>query len=127
MDSVVHFEIPADDTKRAGKFYTEVFGWQINPVPDMDYTMVGTTVSSEDGRPKEPGAINGGMPKRGGPVEHTVVTVGVQDIEATLRKIESLGGRIVSPKMPVGEMGFAAYFKDTEGNVVGLFQPAGQM
>ncbi len=127
MDSIVHFEIPADDTKRAGKFYSEVFGWQLNPVPNMEYTMVGTTPIGEDGRPKEPGGINGGMTKRGGPVEHIVVTVGVQDIEATLRNIERSGGRIVSPKTPVGDMGFAAYFNDTEGNVVGLFQPTGRM
>ena len=73
--------------------------------------------------PKEPGAINGGLPKRGKPVEHTVVTVNVEDIDAALKNIEGLGGKTVQKKMPIGDMGFTAYFKDTEGNVVGLWAP----
>lgn len=120
---VVHFEIPADDVKRAGNFYKKVFGWQINPVPQMDYTMVGTTPSDENGMPKEAGAINGGMPKREMlPSKSTVVTIQVDDIDAAFRTIEQNGGKAVGKKMPVGDMGFAAYFKDTEGNIVGLFQ-----
>jgi predicted enzyme related to lactoylglutathione lyase len=58
---VVHFEIPADDVERARGFYREAFGWQLAPVPDMDYTMVTTTPSGPEGMPTEPGAINGGM------------------------------------------------------------------
>jgi hypothetical protein len=46
----------------------------------------------------------------------------VDDIDAALIKIEQLGGKTVQKKMPVGDTGFAAYFKDTEGNVIGLFQ-----
>ncbi len=127
MDSVVHFEIPADDTKRAGEFYSKAFGWQINAMPEMNYTMVSTTPGDEQGMPKEPGAINGGIPKRGAPVDHPVVTINVQDIDASLQKIEKLGGKTVAKKTSIGEMGFTAYFKDTEGNVVGLWQSAGQM
>jgi len=122
---VVHFEIPADDTKRAGNFYQKAFGWQITPMPEMEYTMVGTTPSdAKTGMPKEPGAINGGMPKRGNAVKSTVVTIQVDDIEKALKTVEQLGGKTVSTKMPVGDMGFAAYFKDTEGNIVGLYQSA---
>ena len=130
MDSIVHFEIPADDPKRAGEFYTKAFGWNVNAMPEMNYTMISTTPSDENGMPTKPGAINGGMPQRGMGVEHTVVTIQVQSIEDALTRIEKLGGKKVSDKMPVGDMGFAAYFKDTEGNVVGLWQPAmmpGQM
>src|SRR5437870_5655086 len=103
MDSIVHFEIPADDTKRASDFYSKAFGWQINPMPEMDYTMIGTDQSDEQGRPKEPGAINGGMTKRGyfDFFQHPVVTVRVQDIESALSKIEKLGGKTVGKKMPV--------------------------
>ena len=122
---VVHFEIPADDTKRAGNFYQKAFGWQITPMPEMEYTMVGTTPSdAQTGRPTEPGAINGGMPKRADPVRSTVVTIQVDNIENALKTVESLGGKTVSKKQPVGDMGFAAYFKDTEGNIVGLWQTA---
>lgn len=122
---VVHFEIPADDTKRAGNFYQKAFGWQITPLPEMEYTMVGTTPSdAKTGVPTEVGAINGGMPKRAGPVKSTVVTIQVENIENALKTVEQLGGKTVSKKQPVGDMGFAAYFKDTEGNIVGLWQSA---
>ena len=60
MDKVVHFEVPADNLGRAKKFYQNVFGWKMMDVPGMDYVMVETT-ASENNRPKEPGAINGGM------------------------------------------------------------------
>ncbi len=124
MDSIVHFEIPADDTKRASDFYNKAFGWMMNSMPEFDYIMIGTSESDENGMPKSPGRINGGMAKRGGPLEHVVVTVSVGDIDKTLATVEKLGGKRVQGKMPIGDMGFSAYFKDTEGNVVGLFQPA---
>ncbi|MCI4360030.1 MAG: VOC family protein, partial [Thermoplasmata archaeon] len=77
-----------------------------------------------NGMPKTPGAINGGMGKREGPLAHPVITIGVNDIDASLEAIEKAGGSTVSKKAPVGPMGFVAYFKDTEGNVVGLWQAA---
>ncbi|MGI0090578.1 MAG: VOC family protein [Nitrososphaerales archaeon] len=122
MDSVIHFEIPADNQRRAEDFYSKAFGWSVQPMPGFEYSMVGTTESNEMGMPKEPGRINGGMPKRGGPVQSIVVTVGVEDIDAALGRIEKLGGKTLQKKMPIGDMGFTAYFKDTEGNVVGLWQ-----
>jgi predicted enzyme related to lactoylglutathione lyase len=64
------------------------------------------------------------MADRQAPIEHTVVTVGVDDIDKALEKISSLGGSAVGEKMDVGGMGWAAYFKDSEGNVVGLWQTA---
>jgi predicted enzyme related to lactoylglutathione lyase len=39
-------------------------------------------------------------------------------------RIESLGGKQVRGKQPVGAIGFAAYFTDTEGSIVGLWQSA---
>ncbi len=123
MDSVVHFEIPADDVERAQKFYSESFGWNINSIPEMRYTIVSTTESDEKtGAPKNPGAINGGMLKRQEPVNNVVITVNVDSIEEAAKKIEAAGGKIIREKMPVGDMGFAAYFTDTEGNVVGLWE-----
>ncbi len=127
MDSIVHFEIPADDPKRAGEFYNKAFGWDIQSMPEMQYTMISTTPSDENGMPKQPGAINGGMPKRNDMVKQTVVTVNVKSIDDSLAKIEKLGGKRMGDKMSVGEMGWAAYFRDTEGNVVGLWQNAQPM
>lgn len=125
--SVVHFEIPADNVERAKKFYSKAFGWQLNPTPEMDYTMVGTTPSDKNGMPTKPGAINGGMMARGiggNPAKGPVITINVDDIEAALKNIEKLGGSVAQKKIQVGDMGFAAYFKDTEGNVMGLWQSA---
>jgi uncharacterized protein len=121
---VVHFEIPADDEVRAGKFYSSAFGWKVNPVPELSYTTITTTPTDESGMPSVPGAINGGMFRREGTVTSPVITIDVDDIDAALEKIESLGGATVSPRQEVGTMGWAAYFRDTEGNVVGLWQNA---
>jgi len=122
MGKVVHFEIPADDVARAQKFYSTVFGWKMNSMPEMQYTLVGTVATDEKGMPKEAGAINGGMLKRQEPVMTPVITIDVSDIDKALETIVKNGGRAVSKKQPVGDMGFAAYFKDSEGNVVGLWQ-----
>jgi len=126
MDSVVHFEIPAKDTKRASAFYSQAFGWQFNQFPGFEYWSVGTTMSDKDGRPTSPGAVNGGMGHKGKTAPDAVtVTVGVPDIDAALANIKKLGGKQVGKKTPVGNMGFSAYFKDTEGNVIGLWQGTG--
>jgi predicted enzyme related to lactoylglutathione lyase len=123
-DSVVHFEIPVDKMDRAQKFYKEAFGWSINPMPEMEYAMLGPTASNAEGRPTEPGAINGGMLKRQDPVKNTVVTVNVASIDDAEKRIQRNGGKMIRKKMAVGDMGFAAYFKDSEGNVVGLWERA---
>ena len=57
---VVHFEIPLDDVERGRRFFAEAFGWTLDPVPEMDYTRVGTVPLNESGMPTEAGAINGG-------------------------------------------------------------------
>lgn len=121
---VVHFEIPADDVGRAEAFYRDVFAWEINSIPGMGYTLVGTTPSTENG-PTEPGAINGGMLARQAPITAPVVTIEVDDIETALKAVERLGGRTIRERMPVGDMGFAAYFADTENNILGLWENSG--
>ncbi|WP_233531036.1 VOC family protein [Antrihabitans sp. YC2-6] len=91
----------------------------------MQYTVVSTGPGDESGMPSEPGFINGGLFKRtADEPTRPVITVDVPDITAALAKIGELGGSTVGEKMAVGEMGFAAYFKDTEGNVIGLWQNA---
>jgi predicted enzyme related to lactoylglutathione lyase len=121
--SVGHFELPADDVKRATAFYQKVFDWMPNPVPNMEYTMLATTPSNERGMPNEPGAINGGMTQRGGAVRSPVITIIVEDIDAAAKLIQQHGGKVTVPKKDIGGgMGHTAYFTDTEGNTVGLYQ-----
>lgn len=121
---IVHFEVPYDDADRARDFYSSLFGWQLQWLPEMDYTMVATGPMSEQGMPTEPGFINGGMAKREGPVEHPVVVIDVDDIDATLKAVGDKGGSTLMERQPVGDMGFTAYFRDCEGNVMGLWQNA---
>ena len=128
VDSIVHFEIPAKDVKRASAFYSSAFGWNFNQFPNFEYWSVGTTPSDQNGTPSSPGAINGGMGKKGETAPDAVtVTIRVPDIDAALAKVEKLGGKATGPKTPVGDMGFSAYFQDTEGNIIGLWQLAGGM
>ena len=121
---VVHFEIPFDDGDRARRFYKEAFDWQVQEMPEMSYTLVMSGPSGDSG-PTEPGYINGGMLSREqSPARGPVVTIEVPSIDAALEKIGELGGSTVVGKTPVGTMGFAAYFTDPEGNIVGLWENA---
>ena len=124
---IVHFEIPFDDGNRARSFYNEAFGWNVMEMPDMGYTMVTSGPTTEQGMPSEPGFINGGMMQRNNdPVGSPVLTVDVESIDSALEKIEQLGGKTVVTKQPVAEMGFSAYFTDSEGNLMGLWENAPQ-
>jgi uncharacterized protein len=128
MDSVVHFEIPAKDVKRASSFYNKAFGWQLNQFPNFEYWSIMTTASDKNGTPTTPGSINGGMGKKGKTTtENVTVTINVADIDASLETVKKLGGKVTSKKSPVGDMGFTAYFQDTEGNIIGLWQNAQKM
>ena len=121
---VVHFEIPFDDGDRARGFYGGVFGWQVMTVPGMDYTMVMTGPTDQETGPTEPGYINGGMFERSEqfPGKAPNLVIDVESIDDTLRQVKEAGGSVVGERMAVGDMGFAAYFTDTEGNLIGLWE-----
>jgi uncharacterized protein len=121
---VVHFEIPADDVARAEEFYRSTFGWNLSSMPDVGYTMVTTTPTDERGGPKDPGAINGGMFQREADISTPVITIDVDDIDKALETVTTNGGSVVQGRQPVMDMGFSAYFKDSEGNLMGLWQTA---
>ena len=125
-DKVVHFEIPYDDGERARAFYGETFGWQLMPMPDLGYTMVMTGPTDQETGATEPGFINGGMFERSEefPGKGPNIVIDVASIDEALRKVEAAGGKVVRERTPVGEMGFTAYFTDTEGNLVGLWETA---
>ena len=120
---VVHFEITHDDADRARAFYSAAFGWQLMPLPEMGYTMV-TSGPTGDLGPSEAGFINGGMMPRQGAFTATNIVIDVENLEDALKAVNEAGGSTVSERQPVGDMGFVAYFRDTEGNVVGLWETA---
>jgi len=122
MPKVTHFEIYADDPKRAIKFYKNVFGWEAKKWDGlMDYWMITT------GSDKEPG-INGAVMERPEPnkCDDAITTfmcwIAVPSIDQYAKKITSNGGTITTPKMAVPGMGWTAKFKDCEGNNAGLME-----
>ena len=128
MNKVQHFEIAVDDVSRAKKFYEGLFGWKTTEMPMGDqgavYVGIQTGPADEKNMPKESGYIGGGMFKRDPhlPMSGITVAITVEDLDATLEKVRTAGGIIMMPKTEVIGMGFYAYMKDTEGNVIGLWQ-----
>ena len=122
---VVHFEVPYDDAERARSFYADVFGWNIQPMPEMQYTIVSTGPATDQGMPAEPGYIGGGLAERREPLDRPIITIAVDDVNDALERIRANGGSAIGEPIPVGEMGIAAYFEDSEGNRMGLWQNLG--
>lgn len=123
VSRVVHFEIHAADPERAAAFYRQLFGWEITSWEGpVEYWMVRT------GAPDQPGIDGGLMRRRGsGPVDGQAVnsyvcTVDVSDLDGTLRRVTDLGGTVAVAKMPIPSVGWIAYVKDPEGNLVGVMQ-----
>ena len=121
---VIHFEVPFDDGNRARAFYGEVFGWQLRELPEMGYTIVTTGPTDPEKGATEPGFINGGMMQRGGDWQTPNLVVDVDNLEDAMKSVTEHGGTVVSERQPVGDMGFTAYVRDTEGNLVGLWENA---
>lgn len=121
-NKVIHFEFPFDEKERAESFYTGVFGWEPKDWEEFGYTSWNTTEVDENMMPKEPGAINGGMSKRDPEMPHPMFYIDVEDIETTLETVTKNGGEVARGKTQLGDMGYLAWFKDTEGNILGLTQ-----
>ena len=121
--TICHFEIPADDLSRAGAFYKDLFGWKIQPWggPDAIIWMCETVPTDEKGAPIRQG-VNGMLIKKQHPQHPFANYVIVESVDEYAAKAVALGGQIALPKMPVPGMGWYAYIKDTEGNIVGLWQ-----
>ncbi len=123
MQSVTHFEIPCDNLERAGRFYGEVFGWTVQAIPDLDYQMVQTVETDEQHMPVERGAINGGFYARSEHASRTpVLVINVGDIDEAGAAIKRAGGMLIGAVHQVGDMGRYVQFRDSEGNVLGLWQ-----
>src|SRR5260221_403093 len=107
MNRVVHFEMPAEDSSRVARFYSGVFGWQMQQMgADMgDYVLATTTESDETG-PKAPGAINGGFfPKASGQPAIPSVVIEVEDIKAHMQKVRDAGGEVLGEPQEIPGVG----------------------
>ncbi len=127
MDRVCHFEVPYSEKERMEKFYGDVFGWQFLPAPGgMPYTFAITTEVNDQHKPEKPGGINGGTYERNEAGSHSpVLVLEVDSCEQRIKDVEAAGGSNLMGPVPVGDMGIYAQVKDTEDNIIGLWQPLG--
>jgi uncharacterized protein len=110
--SVMHFEVVGKDLDMLQSFYSDLFGWKTQAMPEMNYAMV----------EKEGDGIAGGIGRSqdGGP-GHVTFYVSTDDPQATLDRAEALGGRTIMPVTELQQVTIAL-FADPEGHVIGLFK-----
>jgi uncharacterized protein len=110
--NIVHVEIPTADSKQSGDFYHQLFGWKITPVPEMNYTLWDPEVG--------PG---GGFTLIGkdAKVGDVIVYVDSDDIEADLKKVEKLGGKVLVQKSEIPGTGWFGLFTDPTGNMIAVY------
>ena len=127
MSRVVHFEIQADDVERAKTFYAAAFDWTFQ---DWGHMVGGAAYWGIMTGPDDQPGINGGLLQRPAPVpaggqgtNAFVCTLGVEDYDATEKRILDAGGQVALPKMALAGMAWQGYYLDTEGNTFGIHQP----
>ena len=124
---VVHFEIIGNDPARLRRYYRDLFGWEFatgGPVSAAvsqrgNYGFVERIPAGAGGG--IPGGVGGGPGYEG----RVIFYVGVPDVEAALRKAESLGGeRQMGPDHVSGTGLVVGHFTDPEGHLLGVAGPA---
>jgi predicted enzyme related to lactoylglutathione lyase len=111
---IVHIEFAAKDPKTTAKFYGDIFGWDIQEVPEMNYIMF----DFGDG-------TGGGFPEVDGEVMNpgdVVVYISTEDIPGTLAKIEGAGGKTLLGETEIPGMGWYAFFEDPGGVRAALYK-----
>ncbi len=119
-NSLNWFEIPVKDLKRAKKFYESIFSTKMDELPEtMGMKMVG--FPSIMGNGKASGALVQSKmhkPSMEGPVIYLNANPKIQTV---IEKIEAAGGKVISPKTQISpEIGYMAFFVDSEGNKIAL-------
>lgn len=115
MGRIVHFEIPSENPETSMAFYAKVFGWKFERFGEQQYWLAIT------GNDKEPG-INGAIMKRMDPRQPVANHIAVEDIDASMKQVETSGGTIVVPKTAVPSVGYYCFFKDLDGNIFGMWR-----
>lgn len=127
--TVQHFEIPVDDLDRAAAFYRRAFGWEIRPLswdgPAYRTVRMPPSELPSSGPAPPPEPVGGGLLGREDlGADHPLLVIHVEGatLGEVLERIEEAGGEVVQPPRPVGEMGSWARFRDSEGNLLGLWE-----
>jgi predicted enzyme related to lactoylglutathione lyase len=116
--TIVHLEFSAKDPGEAGNFYADLFGWKVSIMEEMNY--VTYQINDE---------LGGGfldVNQEGFESGDIIPYVSTPDIEASLAKVEKLGGKTLQAKTEIPGTGWFAFFADPTGNRVGLFTGRGQ-
>jgi predicted enzyme related to lactoylglutathione lyase len=110
--NIVHVEIPAANVEAAGTFYQDLLGWKLQHDPELNYTQW----EAGDG-------TGGGFPAVSDdtPAGQVLVYIHSDDIEADLKNVEKLGGKVIHPKSEIPQIGWFGLFQDPTGNVLGLY------
>ena len=113
--NICHVEIPTTDFDKAKTFYSNLFGWKITAMPNMDYLAFETGATPGGGFNKVDKVASAGE-------QGVLIYVSVDDIQGSLAKIMELGGNVVKEKTEIPNLGWYALFVDPEGNLLGIFQ-----
>ena len=121
-NTIVHFDIPANDLEKLKTFYSKLFNWKIVRAPGpIEYYLIYTVPVDEQGMNIRPG-LNGGMYKKDVPELKPVNYILVGNIDEHIQKIKTLGGKITQSKQEIPEVGWIAVAIDPEGNPFALMQ-----
>lgn len=115
MNPVVHWELFAKDAAALGRFYAELFGWHLEPMPEIDYVLIDTRAGA---------GINGGILTVPDGSRGPLFYVEVDDLHPALESIQAAGGTMTLA--PITEVVTFAQFADPEGTLVGLLKRGDQ-
>jgi len=115
-----YFELQAEDPARAADFYRAVFGWDVVRAEGMpiEYWRVDTRGGIEGAILQRPAPV----PPRESGTNAAVISMQVEDYDATADAIHAHGGRDALPKFAVPGRCWQGYFLDTDGNTFGVFE-----
>lgn len=112
------FEIATTDLERAKKFYSDVFNSEFQYIEMPDDTKMYMFAGGPE-NPGAPGALVSA--KENVPnAEGTIIYFSCEDVNREAGRVEAAGGKLLFPKMSIGEFGFISQFIDTEGNRIGI-------
>ncbi|MES2629435.1 MAG: VOC family protein [Bacteroidota bacterium] len=115
MGRIVHFELSSENPEVAAEFYGKAFGWAVMQFGE------GSKWIATTGDDHKPG-INGAIIQGDKSVRGVTNIIEVDSIDKAIFRVESYGGKIVSPKTIIPNVGWIAYFEDPDGNVMGIMQ-----
>lgn len=131
MHGIAYFEIHGTDTAALAAFYKQLFGWRVERWGESDTYIF----HIKEGDAQDGSGINGAIrqrrgpaPAHGAPVMGAVLSVALdpgETLEPYLEKGQQLGATLGVPPFEMPGAGRAAYLRDPDGNVFGLFEGKG--